>query len=55
MTLDELRALALPEATEWCREVWWGKKLAGVRGALGAAPAPRVAELVTAAFDAGRS
>jgi hypothetical protein len=43
-------AAAVAESPDWCAELWWGKKLSGVRVTLAAAPAGRVAELLEESY-----
>jgi hypothetical protein len=43
-------AAAVAESPGWCAELWWGKKLSGVRVTLAAADPVRVAELLEESY-----
>ena len=43
-------AAAVAECPTWCAELWWGKKLSGVRVTLADADPQRVAELVEESY-----
>src|SRR6185312_547068 len=43
-------AAAVAESPSWCAELWWGKKLSGVRVTLDAADPVRVAELLEESY-----
>jgi hypothetical protein len=43
-------AAAVADAPAWCAELWWGKKLSGVRVTLAAADPERVAELLEESY-----
>ena len=43
-------AAAVAESPGWCAELWWGKKLSGVRVTLSGADPQRVAELLEESY-----
>jgi len=43
-------AAAVAESPGWCAELWWGKKLSGVRVTLAGAEPQRVAELLEESY-----
>ncbi len=43
-------AAAVAESPEWCAELWWGKKLSGVRVTLAVADPERVADLLEESY-----
>ena len=43
-------AAAVAESPAWCAELWWGKKLSGVRVTLADADPTRVAELLEESY-----
>lgn len=43
-------AAAVAECPTWCAELWWGKKLSGVRVTLAGADVERVAELLEESY-----